>query len=119
MSGGGTHNYYGDNVNMHGGTGNVGMVKNQSAPAQAVPDGLEQAVRELVLLIQELRGQVPEASAQAIDDSLPAITADGSAQPQQRHGALMAVAGIAATVGAVGQPVLEAVNRVLELLGVK
>jgi len=38
-------------------------------------------------------------------------------QPQERHRALMAVAGIAATVGTLGQPVLEAVNRILRLVG--
>lgn len=31
----------------------------------------------------------------------------------------MAVAGIAATVGAVGQPVLDAVNKILDLLGAR
>ncbi|GGV78026.1 MULTISPECIES: hypothetical protein [Streptomyces] len=36
--------------------------------------------------------------------------------PQQRHRALTAVAGIAATVGAVGRPVAEAVDRVLSLI---
>ncbi|MEE4595516.1 DUF6232 family protein [Streptomyces sp. DSM 41524] len=35
---------------------------------------------------------------------------------QERHRALMAVAGIAATVGTVGQPVIDAVNKILELL---
>ncbi|MEU6555688.1 hypothetical protein ABZ915_36380 [Streptomyces sp. NPDC046915] len=114
----GDNYYFGDSVTMHGGQGNTGIVKNQPAPAApAASPELEAAVRELVALIAELRTQVAPASAQAIDDSLPAITADPAAPAQQRHGALMAVAGIAATVGAVGQPVVEAVNKILQLLG--
>lgn len=116
MSGDSYH--FGDNVTMHGGTGNTGIVKNQGTaggPA-AVPPALQEAVDELRRLVEGLREQVPAASAQAIDDCLPDITADAGAPPQ-RHRALMAVAGIAATIGAVGQPVLEAVNRILGLLG--
>ncbi|WP_133914735.1 hypothetical protein [Streptomyces sp. NBC_00582] len=113
-----THHYYGDNVNMQGGTGNVGMIKNQGvAPAAPASPELEAAVRELLDLLRELRPQIPAASAQALDDSVPALTADATAPAQERHRALLAVAGIAATIGAVGQPVLEAVNRVLELVG--
>ncbi|MEU1177373.1 hypothetical protein ABZ464_06940 [Streptomyces sp. NPDC005820] len=112
-----THNYYGDNVNMHGGSGNVGMIKNQGAAAAApASPELEAAVQELLALLREVRPQIPAASAQALDESLPALTADATAPAQERHRALLAVAGIAATIGAVGQPVLEAVNRVLELL---
>lgn len=78
---------------------------------------MEAAIRELVGLVGELRAQVPSASARAIDDSLPDITAGPAAAPRERHRALMAVAGIAATVGTVGRPVIEAVNRILGLLG--
>ncbi|WP_435611611.1 hypothetical protein [Streptomyces sp. bgisy159] len=114
----GTNYYYGDNVNMHGGSGNTGMIKNQ-APAPAAPASpeLQAAVQELLDLLSELRPRIPAASAQALDDSVPGITADPAAPAQERHRALLAVAGIAATVGAVGQPIVEAVNRVLELLG--
>ncbi|WND35909.1 hypothetical protein RI578_17115 [Streptomyces sp. BB1-1-1] len=110
--------YFGDSVSMHGGLGNTGIVKNQAAPAasEASP-ALEAAIQQLVELVRELRNEVPPASAQSIDDCLPDITTAPGTQPQQRHRALMAVAGIAATVGAVGQPVVEAVNSVLGLLG--
>ncbi|MFR9796732.1 hypothetical protein ACL02U_12625 [Streptomyces sp. MS06] len=117
MSGDSTY-IFGDNVNMHGGSGNTGIVKGRVASSGAAPadPALEAAVRELLDAARVLRGQVPAASAQAIDDSLPDITADATAPTQERHRALMAVAGIAATVGAVGQPVAEAVNRVLALV---
>ncbi|KUL28346.1 hypothetical protein [Streptomyces regalis] len=115
----GDNNYYGDSVNMYGGMGNTGIVKNQvtAADPAAVSPALQEAVEELRRLVELLRDQVPAASAQAIDDSLPAIRTDADTAPQDRHRALMAVAGIAATVGAVGQPVLDAVNRILGLLG--
>ncbi|QKW28834.1 hypothetical protein HUT11_24050 [Streptomyces seoulensis] len=111
--------HFGDSVTVNGGRGNIGMIKNQTAPApaEAASPELEAAVRELVALVGRLRTSVPPASARAIDDTLPDLSADPAAPPQERHRALMAVAGIAATVGAVGQPVIEAVNRVLELLG--
>ncbi|MFF4489645.1 hypothetical protein ACFY0F_24630 [Streptomyces sp. NPDC001544] len=113
----GDHYYFGDSVTMHGGRGNTGIVKNQTAPAApAASPELQAAIGELIVLVGQLRAQVPAASAQAIDDSLPDITADPDAAPQERHRALMAVAGIAATVGAVGQPVVEAVNKILGLL---
>ncbi|MFJ6566048.1 hypothetical protein ACIQNU_01385 [Streptomyces sp. NPDC091292] len=113
MSGGDSYHYgdniHGDNVNMYGGTGNTGIVKQQS-PA------LREATEELVRLLGELRGAVAPGSAQVIDDSLPVI-ASGATPPQDRHRALIAMATIAATVGALGQPVAEAVNKVLGLMG--
>ncbi|WP_165984363.1 hypothetical protein [Streptomyces sp. YIM 98790] len=109
MSDGNTHHHYGDSVTIYGGSNNTGIVK-YSSPA------LQEAVTELVRLLQELRGQIPPAGAQVVDDSLPVI-ASGASAPQERHRALIAVATIAATVGAVGQPVADAVNKVLGLLG--
>ncbi|WP_308311048.1 hypothetical protein [Streptomyces sp. GbtcB6] len=114
----GNNFYFGDNVTMHGGTGNTGIAKHQTpAGPPPVDPALQAAVEELRRLVGTLREQVPAASAQAIDGSLPALTTDPGTAPQERHRALMAVAGIAATVGAVGQPTLEAVNRILGLLG--
>lgn len=110
--------YFGDNVHMQGGRNNTGMIK-QSAPAGAgtASPALREAAADLHRLIPELREVLSSVNAQAVDDVLPDISVDGSTQPQERHRALMAVAGIAATVGTVGQPVLDAVNKLLELLG--
>ncbi|MFB7913764.1 DUF6232 family protein [Streptomyces sp. NPDC056061] len=47
-----------------------------------------------------------------------AITSATSA-PQERHRALIAVATIASTVGTLGQPVADAVDKVLGLLGIR
>ncbi|HET9382934.1 MAG TPA: hypothetical protein VFP69_19200 [Streptomyces sp.] len=109
---------YGDNVNIFGGTGHTGMVKNVGTPpAPAMDPELRVALGELVRLVQELREQVTPATAQTIDATLPVLASADTAQPQERHGALMAVAGIAATAGALGVPILDAVNRVLQLMG--
>ncbi|GLV83034.1 hypothetical protein Slala03_27230 [Streptomyces lavendulae subsp. lavendulae] len=105
----------GDTVNMYGGQDNKGIVHHHAAPPARSP---EQAVRELLALLAELRAHVPAESARYIDSALPAITADPAAvAPEERHRALLAVAGIAATVGAVGVPVVEAVRALLALLG--
>jgi hypothetical protein len=117
MSGDNVH-MYGDNVNMYGGTGNTGMVKNgASSAAPAMSPELRAALGELVHLVRELREQAPPVTVQTIDESLPVLASADTAQPQERHRALMAVAGIAATAGALGVPILDAVNRVLQLLG--
>ncbi|MFC9126943.1 hypothetical protein ACFT4A_08865 [Streptomyces sp. NPDC057099] len=109
----GNNYYYGDNVSMHGGSGNTGIVKNGATGD--VDPALRLALAELLQGVRELREQLPQPSAQLIDESLPVLAAD-AAPPQERHRALMAVAAIAAAVGAVGQPVAEAANRVLQML---
>lgn len=118
MSGENRFTSYGDNVNIIGGTGHTGMVKNYGASSgPAMDPELRAALGELVRLVGELREQVPPATAQTIDAALPVLASDDTTQQQERHGALMAIAGIAATAGALGAPVLDAVNRVLQLLG--
>lgn len=120
MSGGEQHYYFGsgDHVTMRGGSGNVGIDK-RVTPAQELDPAVQQALEELLALIQELRGQgqVPQASADALDDSLPALRAEPDVPQQERHRALYAVAGVAGTLGALGVPIVEAVNKVLGLLG--
>lgn len=107
----------GDIVNMYDGNHNVGIIKNQYAgTAQPTPQELADAIGRLTRLVEALREQVTPTTAQVIDDSLPVIVSETSA-PQERHRALIAVATIAATVGALGEPVAEAVNRLLALLG--
>ncbi|MFF7732374.1 MULTISPECIES: hypothetical protein [unclassified Streptomyces] len=109
----GNNYHYGDSVTMHGGSGNTGIVKNGS-PGDTDP-ALRLALAQLIREVQELRDQLPQPSAQLIDDSLPVLAAD-AAPPQERHRALLAVAAIAAAVGSVGQPVAEAANRILQMV---
>ncbi|MFF6775444.1 hypothetical protein ACFY8W_18010 [Streptomyces sp. NPDC012637] len=119
MTNGGNH-YYGNTVNMHGGSGNTGMVFNQGSATgenAAAADELTRAVGELVRLLQELRPQLSAQDAQAVDASLPAITGEEEAEPAQRRQALMTVLGIASLAETVGQPVAAAIRAVLGLLG--
>ncbi|MEU3772210.1 hypothetical protein AB0F11_03155 [Streptomyces sp. NPDC032472] len=111
--------YFGDNVNMTGGANNTGMVKNVGAPAAApaADPALLEAIGELRSRIEELRGQLPPASAQVLDAALPAATGDAEVPAESRQSALMSIAGIAAVVGPLGQSVVDAVARVIELLG--
>ncbi|MFE7565511.1 hypothetical protein ACFU76_00875 [Streptomyces sp. NPDC057539] len=120
MSTGNQHYYFGggDHVSMYGGSGNIGIDK-RVTPVQELPQAVQEALGELLSLIQELRAQVPPVSSDALDDALPALRAEADVQPPERHRALLAVAGIAATIGALGVPVVEAVNKVLELMGAK
>lgn len=115
---GGSSYHYGDSVTVNG-SGNIGIVKNQSPTiggGQAAPLSPQEAVQQLERLLLELRGQVTPAGAGTIDTNLPVIVSAESA-PEARHGALMAVLGIATLAGEVGRPIIEAVGRVLELLG--
>ncbi|MFB6517916.1 hypothetical protein [Streptomyces sp. NPDC056401] len=116
--GSGSSYHYGDRVTVNG-SGNIGIVKNQSptigAP-QAAPVTPQEAIQQLERLLLELRAQVTPAGAGTIDANLPVIVSPESG-PEARHGALMAVLGLATLAGEVGRPIIEAVGRVLELLG--
>ncbi|PZT77379.1 MULTISPECIES: hypothetical protein [unclassified Streptomyces] len=112
--------YFGDSVSMHGGQHNRGIVKQQlPSDADTLSPPVLEALHELLRLLTELRDRVSTPSARAIDDVLPSIGTDGDIQPQERYRALMMISGIATTVGAIGQPVLDAVNKVLELVGAR
>ncbi|MFE2170190.1 hypothetical protein ACFXB3_34795 [Streptomyces sp. NPDC059447] len=110
-------NHYGDVVNIHGGTHITGIVKNQSPTiAPQLPTAEREAIAELVRLLDGLRDRIPPGDVRTVDDSLRAI---GSADrtPQERRGALMAVAGVASMIGTAAVPVRDAVNAILALLG--
>ncbi|MFJ4823068.1 hypothetical protein ACIP5L_07275 [Streptomyces bacillaris] len=109
--------HLGDNVNMYGGTNNTGIIKN-AAPAAMAPE-VRSAIAALTTQLRELRAEVSPLGAQTIDESLPVLAPDSVVQPQVRARALMAVAGVAATAGALGVPIVEAVNGILQLLGVQ
>lgn len=113
---GGASYHYGDTVNMHGGTGNTGIVKNQSPTVVQQAATSQAAIAQLAELLLELRTQVTPASAGTIDTNLPVIVSEESA-PEARRGALMAVLGIATLAGELGLPIIDAATRVLELLG--
>jgi hypothetical protein len=109
---GDVYNVSGDSVVQVGGRDNIGKIVN---PAPADPRA---ALEEVIRLAEALRGQVPAADAQVIDESVGVLRyADASDQHTLRR-ALGNIAGIAALVGQVGAPVIEAVRSVLSALGV-
>ncbi|MFJ9805398.1 hypothetical protein [Streptomyces wuyuanensis] len=111
--------YYGDNVNMNNSIGSTGMVKHVAAPnaSPALSAELQEAVQELLRLVADLREQLPPASTQVLDASLPNATGDAAIPAQTRRSALTSIAGIAAVAGPLGQPIIDTVTQILELLG--
>ncbi|GAA1937451.1 hypothetical protein [Kitasatospora viridis] len=104
------HNYYGDVVHMHGGSGNTGIDKRGSGASDLAAE-----LGQLRALVGELRAAVPAGAHQVLDDSL-ATAESGSAPGRERRGALATLSAIAATAGSVGTPVVELVTRILALI---
>ncbi|MCW5253715.1 hypothetical protein [Streptomyces sp. SHP 1-2] len=113
----GNHYYYGDSVNMHGTRDSIGMVKYQNGDgAEQLAPAVVAAIGELHRMIEDLRVRLDGPNAQLVADSLPALNPAAAVSAQERHRALVTVAGVVSTLGAVGQPVAEAVRAVIELL---
>ncbi|MFE5947020.1 hypothetical protein [Streptomyces sp. NPDC056480] len=111
---GDTTNNYGNVVNVNGGQGNVGI--NYGSVGGAPDDGLRAAVDELARLLQGLRPHLTPEQAQTVDEALPELTPDRAAL-RERMGVLTAVGQIAAAVGTVGQPAVDAVGQLMTLVG--
>ncbi|MEU3610620.1 hypothetical protein AB0E83_35080 [Streptomyces sp. NPDC035033] len=104
----------GDTVNMYDGQHNTGIVHNH-APAPALTPEQAEALAVVRSLAAALRGQLPEADREALDAGLAGL--GEAAAGTDRRRTLFAIAGIAATVGALGQPLLDSVRAALELFG--
>ncbi|MEU3527020.1 hypothetical protein AB0E62_24625 [Streptomyces sp. NPDC038707] len=110
-----TTNYYGPVANVNGGQGNVGFNYGTVGAAAGDPE-LRAAVAELTRGLAELRRHLTPEQDRTVAEALPALTPDRAAL--RERGLLLAhVAQIAAAVGAVGEPVANAVGRLLALLG--
>jgi hypothetical protein len=99
--------HFGDNV-IQNGDHNIGVIKNQEPQI---------ALQELVSLVAILRGQVPEEDRGVIDKSIGTIQSGGHGDRGALRRALGTIAGIAALVGEVGVPVIEAVRKVTAAFG--
>ncbi|EYT79713.1 hypothetical protein CF54_29715 [Streptomyces sp. Tu 6176] len=112
-----TSNYYGDVVNVNGGEKVVGInhgtVFHHDGTGQDAQ--LRAAVTDLTRLLDSLRPALTPDQARTVDDALPALTPDRTAL-RERGMILAHVSQIAATVGEVGRPVMEALGRLLALL---
>lgn len=102
---------HGDIINQWG-DHNIGKISNE---AQADP-GLQ--LLELIRMARILREHVSYDDCQVIDESVEILRqGDGAARVSLRC-ALGNIAGIAALVGDVGAPVIEAVRKVVAALGI-
>lgn len=113
-----TSNYYGDVVNVNGGEKVIGInhgtvVHNDGTTQDAE---LRAAVAELTDLLNDLRPALTPDQDQTVAGALPALTPDRDAL-RERGMILASVSQIAATVGEVGRPVVEALGRLFALLG--
>jgi hypothetical protein len=113
-----TSNYYGDVVTVNDGHNvigiNHGTVVHNDGTAQDTE--LQAAVTELTRLLKELRPELTPDQARTVENALTALTPD-RASLRERGMILASVSQIAATVGEVGRPVMEALGRLLALLG--
>lgn len=103
--------HIGDKVEQHG-NHNIGMIKNQG------PADPQTVFQEMINAIQTLRGQVSVADRQVIDESINTIGTGGNAEKQSLRRALGNIAGVAAMVGQVGVPVIDAIRKVMAAFGV-
>ncbi|MER7056878.1 hypothetical protein [Streptomyces sp. NPDC000351] len=113
-----TSNYYGHVVNVNGGERvigiNQGTVVHNDGIAQDTE--LRAALTDLTRLLDDLRPELTPDQVRTVEEALPALTPDRAAL-RERGMILASVSQIAATVGEVGRPVMEAVGRLLALLG--
>lgn len=113
-----TSNYYGDVVNVNGGEKVVGInhgtVVHHEGTAQDAE--LRATVAELTRLLGDLRPELTPDQDRTVQNALPALTPDRAAL-RERGMVLASLSQIAATVGEVGRPVMEALGRLLALLG--
>ncbi|MFF4713632.1 hypothetical protein ACFY2V_19870 [Streptomyces eurythermus] len=110
-----TTNYYGPVANVNGGQGNVGFNYGTVGGPTGDPE-LRAAVAELTRGLAELRRHLTPEQDRTVEEALPALTPDRAAL-RERGLVLASIAQIAAAVGAVGEPVVNAVGRLIALLG--
>jgi len=103
--------HYGDTINQYG-ERNIGKISSQA------PTDPRAALLEIIRMAQELRGQVSVADCQVIDESVEVLSHRDTVNQGSLRRALGNIAGIAALVGEVGVPVIEAVRKVVTALGV-
>jgi hypothetical protein len=109
---GDVYNISGDSVAQFGGKDNIGKIVNQ-APADP-----RTALEDVIRLAEALRGQVPPADAKVIGEAVGVLREGDTADHGKLRRALGNIAGIAALVGQVGTPVIEAIHVVLSALGI-
>jgi hypothetical protein len=108
-----TYNY-GEIYNVSG-QGNVGKgnIYNNQSGADA-----NEAWRDMINAIMEMRGQIGSEDRQVVDTALMTIKQGDKVEKSTMRRALGDVAGVASLVGTVGVPVIQAVRAVLSAIGI-
>jgi hypothetical protein len=103
--------HIGDEVTQYG-DHNIGILKNQG------PADPQEALRNLAILVQALRDEVPVADRQVIDESMRTINRGNDVEKGTLRRALGNIAGIAAMVGEFGVPVIDSIRKVMSAFGI-
>ncbi|MCX5404932.1 hypothetical protein OHA37_13685 [Streptomyces sp. NBC_00335] len=111
-----TTNNFGPVVTLNGGQGNIGINYGTAGGAAGQDAEFRVAVEDLISLLGELRGHLTPDQDRTVEEVLPQLAPDREAL-SERGLVLARVAQIAAAAGQVGQPVAEAVGRLLALIG--
>jgi hypothetical protein len=91
---------------------NVGKIETNYGSAD-----VNASLQSLMAAVQVLRGHLSATERQVIDESVETVKYGEKAEPGRLRRALSNIAGIAAVVGEVGAPVIEAVRKVTMGLG--
>jgi hypothetical protein len=105
-----TNYVQGDQYNQYG-EHSVGRIQNYG------PADPGAAYQQMLRAVQVLRGQLSPADRVLVDEQLGVLSAGPEQDPGTLRRALGTVAGVAAVVGQVGAPVIEAVRQVMSALG--
>lgn len=106
----GDNYHYGDQVNQIG-NHNIGIIKQEAADPQA-------ALHEMIKAVEVLRGTVSSDDRAMIDESMQVVRSGDDADKGRLRAALRNIAGVAAMVGQVGVPVIEAIRGVMKAFGI-
>jgi hypothetical protein len=101
---------YGNQIYQPGSHNSASMSTGQSATDLAA------ALRELLDAVEGMQSQVPAADRQRVHASVSTVRRGEQAERGAFREALSTIAGVAAMVGGVGVPVVEAVRKVAGLL---
>jgi hypothetical protein len=96
----------------------IGIIKYQAGePPQAAPGEARVALAELNAAVAALRSQVSTDDRRVMDGAMETIGSGVGSDKGRLRRALTSIAGIAALVGDVGAPVVEAIRKVTAAFG--
>jgi hypothetical protein len=101
--------HIGDNNTTHGANSPITTARSGHSSEAA-------AIEELVRAVQAMRAQVSGSSRQAADEFLGLAGSDAPVQKHELRETLVKIGGVATLVGQVGVPVIQAIQKVSQVL---